>query len=179
MISEVSKRYARALFDYATDNKKVDSVAAQLGQVAAALESNHSIHEFVASPVVTGAEKMNAIKAALGPQAAEEILNLVGLLIEKHRIDIFGQVAQAFSLILDESTGVTRGTVRSASALNDDNRRQIETTVAGITKKKVILNYLEDKSMMGGLVAQVGGWTFDDSLQSHLTRMSEELNRRA
>ena len=32
---------------------------------------------------------------------------------------------------------------------------------------------------MGGMVAQVGGFTFDDSLETHLTRMSEELNRRS
>ncbi len=178
MISELSKRYARALFEYATETGKIGVVSNQLEAVAEALANNHEVQEFVSSPVVTGEEKMAALKKALGGNAAEAILNLVGLLIEKNRIDIFNQVAQAFALITDEANGVTRGLVRSAAILNDDSRRKIETTVAGITHKKVILNYVEDKTIMGGLVAQVGGWTFDDSLQSHLIRMSEELNRR-
>jgi F-type H+-transporting ATPase subunit delta len=178
MISEVSKRYAKALFDYAQDGKKLDLVTAQLSQLSSALEGDESVREFIGSPVVTGAEKMSALKAALGPQISEEILNLTGLLMEKNRLDLLSQVAQAFTLIADESKGVTRGTVKSASALNEDARRKIEGTVAEITKKRVILNYEEDKTIMGGLVAQVGGWTFDDSLQSHLVRLSEELNRR-
>jgi F-type H+-transporting ATPase subunit delta len=62
--------------------------------------------------------------------------------------------------------------------LNEDDRRKLEQTIAGVTKKKVILNFTEDKKLMGGLVAQVGGWSFDDSLQSHLTRLTEDLNRR-
>ncbi len=178
MISEVSKRYARALFAYARDSKKIELVTSQLSEIAKALDGDVKIREFICSPIVTGQEKMTALKKALGDQAAEEILNLTGLLIEKNRLDILSQVALAFSSIADEANGVTRGIVKSASSLNEDSRKKIENTVAEITKKKVILNYEEDKTIMGGLVAQVGGWTFDDSLQSHLVRLGEELNRR-
>jgi F-type H+-transporting ATPase subunit delta len=45
--------------------------------------------------------------------------------------------------------------------------------------KKIILTYKEDPTLLGGVVAQVGGWTFDDSIETHLIKMNEELNRRA
>ena len=178
MIFEVSKRYARALFYYAQDSKNVEAVSAQLNQIAGAIDSDVKIREFILSPIVTGQEKMTVLKSSFGVEVSKEVLNLAGLLIEKNRIDLFSQVAQAFSLITDEAKGVTRGTVKSAVPLNEDSRRKIEATTSQITNKKVILNYVEDKSIVGGLVAQVGGWTFDDSLKSHLTRLSEDLNRR-
>ena len=178
MISEVSKRYAKALFDYSRETKKTDKVASQLNQLAQAFETDHGVRDFVSSPIISHEEKLTAIKKALGNTATEEILNLTGLLIEKNRIEMLPQVSQAFALITDEANGVTRGDVKSATPLNEDSRRKIEQTVETIIKKKVILNYAEDKTIMGGLVADVGGWTFDDSLRSHLKRLSEDLNRR-
>ena len=177
MILEVSKRYAQALFEYAKETNKTDAIQDQLSQLAMALESSAEVREFIVSPIMSSEEKIAALKKALGPSAAVEIVNLVGVLVEKNRIDLVAQVAQAYSQITDETKGVTRGQVRYAAQLNEDGRKKIETTVAEIIKKQVILNYVEDKTIMGGLVAQVGGWTFDDSLQSHLVRMSEELTR--
>ncbi|MFZ4405339.1 MAG: F0F1 ATP synthase subunit delta, partial [Pseudobdellovibrionaceae bacterium] len=41
--------------------------------------------------------------------------------------------------------------------------------------KKIILTSQKDPSLLGGLVAQVGGWTFDDSLKAHLSKLEEIL----
>jgi F-type H+-transporting ATPase subunit delta len=51
--------------------------------------------------------------------------------------------------------------------------------VAQVTGKKVILEYKEDASLLGGLIAEVGSLTFDDSLETQLRTMNEELKRRA
>ena len=40
-----------------------------------------------------------------------------------------------------------------------------------------IFDYLQDEAILGGTKIEVAGLTFDDSLQSHLNRMSENLNR--
>ena len=179
MISEVSKRYARALFDYSVETKAQVKVGEQLEQVSKVLSSDVSVRNFIQSPVVAVGDKKQALLSALGPSAAQEIVNLVHLLLEKGRVEILAEISQAFTEISDSASGVTRGVVRTASALNEDAKKKLEATVSNVTGKKVILNYVEDKSIVGGLIAQVGGWTFDDSLKSHLTRLSEELNRRA
>ena len=67
--------------------------------------------------------------------------------------------------------------MRSATVLAPEERKQIETLVSRATKKQVILSYKEDPSLVGGLVAEVGSFTFDDSLISHLKRINEQLTR--
>jgi F-type H+-transporting ATPase subunit delta len=178
VISEVAKRYARALFECATEVKKGDEIFAQLKGIALAVNKDDDTKHFISSPIIPGNVKAEALSKAVGGQAAEELKSLIHLLIEKNRIELFKEIAEAYGQIADEAQGVTRGEVRSASTLNEDDRRKLEQTIAGVTKKKVILNFTEDKKLMGGLVAQVGGWSFDDSLQSHLTRLTEDLNRR-
>jgi F-type H+-transporting ATPase subunit delta len=118
------------------------------------------------------------LKLALHGKASDSVTNGLLLLAHKNRLNLFFDIVDAFEEISDLDHGVTRGTVKSAKALGPEARNKIEATVNKVTGKKVILNYTEDADLLGGMMAQVGGWTFDDSLETHLTRMSEDLNRR-
>lgn len=178
MISEVSKRYAKALFEVAQENKSGDKVVSELKALKSVLSSDDFISGFVESPIVTPDHKISALKSALSGKVSADVINLLQLLAEKNRLNLFSEIIEAYEGIADSATGITRGTVRSASPLNADEKQRIEDTVKKVTKKQVILNFVEDKTLLGGMVAQVGGWTFDDSLDSHLTSLSEDLNRR-
>ena len=70
--------------------------------------------------------------------------------------------------------------VRSARqpSLAPEERQRLEKTIEGVLNKKVILTYKVDPSVIGGLIASVRSFTFDDSIDSHLKRMNEELKRR-
>jgi F-type H+-transporting ATPase subunit delta len=69
--------------------------------------------------------------------------------------------------------------VKSAKALSDEGRKDLEGKISKILNKKIILTYKEESTLLGGVVAQVGGWTFDDSIETHLIKLNEEINRRA
>ncbi len=99
-------------------------------------------------------------------KVSDVLKNFTLLLARKQRLPIFNDVVTAYQQFSDESHGVTRGQVRSAAALGPDDRKRIEDIVSKATKKKVILTYKEDPSLLGGLVAEVGSYTFDDSLTS-------------
>lgn len=179
MNHEVARRYARALYDIAVANKNQDQIFSELRTLKQSFNADASIQEFISSPLIPPDQKIAAMKNTLAGKVHDSILNLITLLTERGRLNIFNEFVDAFEVISDEAHGVTRGTVRSATPLSAEARKQIEETVKQVTKKQVILNFTEDPSLLGGMIAQVGGWTFDDSLETHLTRMSEELNRRA
>lgn len=179
MISEISRRYARALYELASESKIQEQVFAELRTLKQVFAADAAVQDFINSPLIPPDQKMAAIKATLNGKVTDLVANTLVLLAEKNRLQAFGDIVTAFEEISDLAHGVTRGTVRSATPLSPEARKQIEETVKQVTKKQVILNFTEDPSLLGGMVAQVGGWTFDDSLETHLTRMSEELNRRA
>ena len=177
MISEVTRRYARALHELAKANKTADQVFSELRVLKDIFSKDKAIHDFIQSPLVPPDQKIAALKAALAGKISQEVTNTLALLADNGRMDIFSQVVEAFEVISDEDHGVSRGVVKSATALSAGARKRIEDTVEKVTQKKVILNYEEDPTLLGGMVAQVGGWTFDDSLETQLMKMSESLNR--
>ncbi len=177
MIDQIAIRYARAMFEVATENSKQDQYLAELRAVAEAFEKSPELVEFFKSPSVTTENKQAAVKATFS-KASPDVFNLLSLLNDKNRMEFFCDIATSFENMIDDARGISRGTVRSASSLDPEQRKKLEDTVKKVTGRQVILKFENDPTLVGGLIAKVGGWTFDDSLSSHLQTMKDHLNRR-
>ncbi len=176
-VSEVAKRYAKALFSTV---KNHENTLNQLRVVVKIISDDSAVSEFFNSHLHTDhLKKELVLKAFSGKGLSEELLNFLLILADKGRIQHLNDILTSFESLVDSENGVTRGVVRSAVKLDQDARQRIEGVVSHFVKKKVILTYSEDPTLVGGVVAQVGGWTFEDTLDSHLKRLKEDLNRRA
>ncbi len=179
-VTQLASRYAKSVYEIAVENKSQDKVLADLRAMDIAFPKDPEAADFLASPLIHVEDRTRAVDLAVkGNGVAPEVHQLLLLLVRNGRIRIFKYIVEAFEAAIDEANGVSRGTVRSAYVLGPADRQQIETIVEKVLKKKVILTYKVDPTVIGGLVAQVGSYTFDDSLDSHLHRMNEELKRRA
>lgn len=175
---QLASRYARALYGLAKENGEQDAVFNQMRVVEEAFALDPSITEFIESPLMRPSDKVKALEKVVADLTMSETLkNFLLLLAKKNRLTIFANVVSAYQVISDEAHGVTRGVVRSATVLDPAERQRISELVSRATKKQVILTYKEDPSLLGGLVAEVGSLTFDDSLISHLNRINEQLTR--
>lgn len=179
MISEISKRYAKALYEVSQAENAGDSVLKQLTELSRALSSDAKLQEFLVTPLIAREDKINILRNTLSGKVSQSLFNTLQLLANKNRLHLMNEIIEAYEFISDQSKGMMRGVVRSAAPLNADEKVKIENTVNKVINKKVVLNFEEDKNLMGGLIAQVGGWTFDDSLKSHLDSINEDLNRRS
>lgn len=177
--SQIGMRYADALYQLAFEKNLQEEVYKQICSIAEALDLDPQIQSFLSSPLVRPLEKEKAFAAAFkSVQVNDLVKNFVLLLARKQRIAIINDVVTAFQDLADRKHGVVRGTVRSTTVLAPEDRKRIEETVNRVTKKHAILTYKEDPQLLGGLVAEVGSYTFDDSLASHLRRMNEQLTQR-
>jgi F-type H+-transporting ATPase subunit delta len=180
IINEVSERYARALYEVAAAEKRLDQYLHDLRTIAEVFEKNTEIRDFFSSPTVTVETKAAILQKTFGHgdgKDGDAVRNLLLVLNEKQRMPFIPEIAYAFEHLMDDARGISRGTVRSASALASEQRKQLEETVKKVTGRQVILKFEMDPALVGGLIAQVGGWTFDDTLSSHLVALKENLNR--
>lgn len=178
--TQVAARYAKALFELAKEAGEQDRVFSELRQISTLLEREQQITEFLLSPVVKSEEKVISLSKAIAHDSISEVTrNFILLLAKKNRLALFAEITHAFQTHSDAAHGVVRGQVRSATVLAPEQRTQLEGIVGKVTKKQAILSYKEEPTIIGGLIAEVGTYTFDDTLSSHLRRVKEELNRRA
>ena len=178
-IRDASRRYANALMELAKQKGTQKEALQQLGAVSDAFAVEPSIQAYFVNPTISPEQKMTLLKGALqGQNLLEEVSNTLLLLVEKGRLDSLAEMVASFRNAMDREDGVTRGTVSSAKPLDASARQAIEAKINKVLNKKIILTYSEDPKLLGGVVAQVGGWTFDDSIDAQLKKLNEDLNRR-
>jgi F-type H+-transporting ATPase subunit delta len=178
-LSLLSQRYAKAIYEVTVENRTQDRVIEELRALDALFSKDKPVWDFLTSPLVTGVERVGVLEKALENQGlSKDTTDLLFLLAKKDRMALFPEIVLAYEAQSDEANNVCRGTVKSATALGQAERQRIEDTVERVLNKKVIMTYKVDPTVIGGLVAQVGTYTFDDSIDSHLKRMNEELKRR-
>ena len=178
-LSEVSLRYAKALHEVALERGTQDKVGLELQSIAKLIKEDADIRKYLNSPVVSRSAKEQVLRKALqaGEVCAETESFLVAL-AQKDRLQILDEIVEAFQNSRDEANGVTRGTVQSASVLTLEEREEIQKIVEQAIQKKVILSYEESEELIGGVIARVGSYVFDDTLTSHMKKLNDNLTRR-
>ena len=66
--------------------------------------------------------------------------------------------------------------ITSSRQLDDAEKRQFETQVAGLTGKKVRARYGLDASLLGGAVLRIGSTIYDGSVKGQLEKIKEAIS---
>lgn len=178
--SQVSRRYAKALLAATKQKGAHHAALSQMKVLQEVVRNDAEVAAFFETPMISPDQKVESIQKALqGKGLSEDVVNLLSVLAEKQRLSRVGEIAEALERLIDEEDGVTRGIVRAAKPLAPEAQKQLEVKISSVLNRKIVLTFKEDPKVLGGVVANVGGWTFDDSIETHLRKLNEELNRSA
>src|ERR1700683_2515482 len=170
---EAAQRYAKALYAISTEKNKLEGTLNELREISSAIEKDTDLHYFFTAPVVKGDDQRAALEKFFEKTSvSDEVKSLLILLTEKRRFSLLTGIAAAFQAVVDGARDVARGQVVSAATLFPEERIKLEATISRYTGKKAVLEYHEDRKLLGGLVARVGSFTFDDSLETQLRMMN-------
>lgn len=177
-VNAISKRYARALVEIGTEQKKVEQFADELDGILAAFSEEKNLRLVLSSPTFPF-EKRSAIltEVAKKLKLSAPIRNFLGLLLEKGRLQVLPQIVAEYRRFADELSGILRAQVAAASALDEEQTKVIRAGLEKQTGKKVILDTEVNPELIGGLKAEIGGRVFDGSLSTQLKRIEDTLTK--
>lgn len=172
---DLSKRYAKSLFAISKESNSQEKIFDQL-KVINFVMGKKEVKEFINNPNVSLLIKKQAInKIFTDTNFSSELGSFFNLLLDRKRMSLLPEIVKIFETIVDEDNGVTRGFVTSAKPLSKESLASLESKITQVLKKKIVLSASEDPLMIAGVIAKVGGWTFDDSLDTQLKKLNEKL----
>ena len=86
------RRYAKALYKFASDKKATADVYALMQRIAGAFALNHDLATVIANPFVPVKEKTNLLSTAAGGENPI-LTDFVKLLVQNNRIDLIRAIA--------------------------------------------------------------------------------------
>ncbi|MCU6708506.1 F0F1 ATP synthase subunit delta [Paenibacillus sp. J5C_2022] len=175
----VAKRYAKALFELASEGGKVSEVEAELKLIAETLQRDPSIEKFLSLPSVAPVGKIAALKASFGEAVSPLVFDTLQLVISRGRQTIIGEVYEAYTKIAGDTLGQAHAIVYTAKQLSDDELAGVAAHFSSVTGKKIIAEQIVEPALLGGLQVRIGDRLYDGSLSGKLDRLSKTLNSKA
>lgn len=174
-MSQVSERYAQALFQTAKQHEVMALVEEDLREVKKAFNQNPELHDLINSPNLTSENKRDIISQLFG-QANVFVVNTLLLMGERKRLNEIEGLVDAYVRFSNEEQGIEDAKVYSIRPLSDEERASVSATFSGkVGKQALRIENIIDPSLIGGMRIQIGNQIYDSSISSKLERLQRQL----
>ena len=168
------RMYARALFEAARGQDRVDVAREQLAQLADALEETPELEAFLANPQLDPGAKAGVLEEVT--EGGDPIVrNFVRLVASKGRGGQLRAIAEEFEAIVDREQGRLNVELTTAYALSEDEARGIVAKIERASGRTVEASRSVDPDLIGGMILQAGSLRVDASVRGRIDRLRREL----
>jgi F-type H+-transporting ATPase subunit delta len=168
------RMYARALFEAARDEGKLEQVGADLAALAAAFEQVPELRAFLRNPQVDPAGKAGILDE-ISAGADDLVRNFVRLVAEKGRAGELPEMSAELETLVARAQNRLDVELTTAYELSDEEAQSIVQTIEKASGRTVEATRSVDPSLIGGIVIQVGSFRADGSVRGRLERLRHQL----
>lgn len=173
--SVVAYRYAKALIDFAIEQKVVEEVNADMTYFLDVCKADREFMAVMANPIVRHDKKLKILNKIFKNNVNPVTFSIFAVLTKKNREKLVYPIAIEFKKLYNVLNKIEIATVVSVEELTEDQRKEFLKIVKNATGKTVkLLEQIDDK-LIGGYVLKVGDTQIDTSIRKRLNELKLEL----
>jgi F-type H+-transporting ATPase subunit delta len=172
--STIARPYARALFELALGQKKLDAWSEALA-LAAAVVADARVKKLLTSPHVTTEQLADFVIDIAGKKLDQEGHDFIRVLAANRRLGFLPEIAAIYGKLKAAEENTADVTVTSAVPLDKEQQQKFSQAMSARLKRDVRLHCEVDSTLLGGAVLRADDLVIDGSLRGRLERLSVEL----
>lgn len=172
--SRAAIRYAKAIFSLANESDMSLRVYEDMLFYIDLSSNEKSFSEMLANSVINTKSKHDII-LSLNNNISALSKNLIGLLISNKRLSILVDVCNAYKSLYEKANNMTKAVVVTALPISDSIKEAALLKINSISSKKVEINNIIDKNILGGFILRYDGKEYNASLSNKLQKIKKEL----
>ena len=172
--SRAAIRYAKAIFSLANEKDMSSRVYKDMLFYINLSSNEKSFAEMLANSVINTKSKHDII-LSLNNNTSVLSKNLIGLLISNKRLSILVDVCNAYKSLYETANDMTKAVVVTAVPITNSIKEAALIKISSISSKKVEINNVIDKNILGGFILRYDGKEYNASLSNKLQKIKKEL----
>ena len=173
-MSRAAIRYAKAIFEFASDANKADAVDDDMKLIATTIKKNTELKTFLTNPTLKIEVKKSALEAIFSG-VQPETSKLFQLLNENKRFEILNEIAAQYNLLFNQFNGIQQATVTTAMALTPELEEQVLKKIATFSDKKIAIENVINPEIIGGFILRIGDMQYNASVSNKLQELKREF----
>jgi F-type H+-transporting ATPase subunit delta len=167
--------YAKSILELANERQQAPEFGQELAGIGELLRQNPSFAQYLADPGIGEAERAATLDRLFRGKASPLVMNLMGVLNSRGRLNLLGAVSDAYADLLDDQLGNIEVDVTVAQRLDPSQLEQVRQRVSEALGKTAVVHQYVDENILGGLVLRVEDRLIDASVRSQLEAMRERM----
>lgn len=173
MSEAAASRYAKALFEVASEHGKLDEIEEELSAVVDAFRDVGAEKLFL-NPVLDSEEKKKLIEVLSGT-VTDEMLSFLKVLIDHHREAELKDILKAYTAKANKKRGIVEALATTAAPLTDEEKAALKERFGQVLNKTVHLEEKVDRNVVGGILIRIGDRVYDGTVAGKLSRLKRSL----
>ncbi|HEY5610177.1 MAG TPA: ATP synthase F1 subunit delta [Thermoanaerobaculia bacterium] len=176
MIRRFARPYARVILELSKSPEAAQKIHGDLVRFDESRRLSKELVDLLDNPSFAYEAKAEIVRT-LGDRLAvsEMSRRVLNVLVQNHRINDTGAIADALRAMINEAMNVAVAQVRTAHALDKEETRRLQAALEKKLGQTVELEVTMDPSILGGFVAHVGSEIYDASVLGRIERLREAV----
>ena len=172
--TKIAKRYARALFDIASEDQSYNDWLDKL-KLISDIGEDENFAQVLNSTKISLSKKMNVIDEVFKSQLNTLQLNFLKLLTKNESFSIIQDIHKQFLDQVEKLNNIIRVSVTSPYKISHDLKDQISNLVNEISGSESVIEERIDSELIGGVVIRLGDTVIDGSIKNKVKQLRREL----
>ncbi len=171
-----AERYSLALYELSNENKLLDQIEEQSLSILTLINKSEDFLNLIKDPTIDQEDLLKTVDIISKNYKFETLLkNFLSFLIKKRRFFFIERILKSFIEICSKKRGELKAELKSSKELSNDEIIKITEELTKNFSSKIKLNYTHDKSLLGGLVVQIGSTMVDTSIKNKLQQIENRM----
>ena len=169
-------RYSLALYELANENNSLDEVEEQSISLLKLIDESKDFSLLIKDPTNSVNELQGVISKIADDYKLNSLLSkFLSFLISKRRFFYVKTILQDFVDTCSKKRGEVKAELISSKELSEEQVIKTKDELSQNFNAKIKLDYKYDKSLIGGLVIQVGSIMVDTSIKNKLQQIENTM----
>jgi len=175
--SEISQRYALALYDLSKEKNQTEEFITNMTAFIKIFNSNKDLKNFVKNPTYSVENQKIVFDKILSLMNFNKLVkNFFQILIIKKRIFYLDKIIEEFLKLISLKRGEVTGNLISPKEIDENTILEIQREISTNIKRSIKLKSKIDKSLIGGIIIQIGSLMIDASIKNKLQKYKKLMS---
>lgn len=171
----IASRYAKALFEFATDRQAEVQVYDEITNLVKSFSLNSKLKVALNNPMLDNNAKKQLLIAATGGHIEPVFERFIDLILRNQRESYLQNIGLKYIDLYFESRNFANVRLTTALPLDREVEEKLVSSIKTLIHKDVIFERNIDSRIIGGLILQIGDLRWDGSIASQLKKIRKEI----
>ncbi len=175
--TKISKRYAKALFEFALEEKVLEQIYADMVYLQQLCKVSDDYVRMLKSPVIKISKKLEITKAVLQGNVSAISMKFLTLIFKARREEIIPSLTEQFVLLYKDAKGLKTVQLKASRAVTDEVKNKIKEILEKQVNKTIEIEETIEPDLIGGFILKIDDLQYDNSIKSKLASMKTLLSQ--